>query len=108
MRGSSINQERRTGPLLGRPRSNSCLAAPRRYSANTFYAQALQSTRRINAHSSAAPPPQSGFVQPVSLRDPPSTFAHACLRCCGTAQRNLCLVRNSYPDFIQLQQVKNP
>ena len=77
MRGSSINQECHTDPLLGRRSSNSFPAAPRHQSTNTFSVQALQSTRRINPHSSAAPPPQSGFVQPVSLRDPP---AHCRLR----------------------------
>jgi hypothetical protein len=71
---SSINQERRIGPLLARPSSNSFLAAPRHQTANTLYAKAFQSTRLINAHSSAAPPPQSGFVQPISSRDPPEHF----------------------------------
>jgi hypothetical protein len=76
-RGSSINQQRRIGAVLGQPGSNSFLAAPRRQTANTFYAEAFQSARRIATHSSAAPPPQSGFVQLLSLRDPPAHFSLA-------------------------------
>jgi hypothetical protein len=66
---------------------------------------------QIDAHSSAAIPPQSGFVQPVSLRDPPNTFARACLRCCGTAHRNLRLL-HSFPaaraTFYDFQSVGRP
>jgi hypothetical protein len=55
----------------------------------------FQSTRLINAHSSAAPPPQSGFVQPISLRDPPTHFRSRPSSLLGTAQRNLCIACNN-------------